>query len=239
MLPLTYRSPSTCSFSARIASAVVGADDLRVAPRRVGQRARDDVLGALVEERRAGIVLDGARRPRRLEHLVGDAPEQDPSGALGHGADGLAHLGVEAVLEPPGRRVDHAVKGHELVDVDGSHGSSSKSVSRLGRGSLGEIIGAIVDQRGSTRTVNRIGVALRARLRLAERSDARALAGARIAVAAQAPPQAAVGVEGDVAQAVAAQPADRAVQRGQRVTVTVTAAAGTRTTRTRPPALIA
>lgn len=37
------------------------------------------------------------------------------------GADGLSHLGVEAVLRRPRGRVDHAVETHELVYVDCSH----------------------------------------------------------------------------------------------------------------------
>ena len=71
---------------------VVGPDDLRVAPRRLGQRPGDDVLGGVVEERRPGVVLDRPRRPRGLEHLVGRAPEQDAPAASRDRADRLAHL---------------------------------------------------------------------------------------------------------------------------------------------------
>src|SRR5919197_2857791 len=45
---------------------VVRPDDLRVAPRRVRQRSRDDVLRRDVEEQRTGVLLHGPRRPRRL-----------------------------------------------------------------------------------------------------------------------------------------------------------------------------
>ena len=80
---------------------VVRSDDLRVAPRRLGQRARDDVLRCVVEERRARVVLDRPRRPRRLEHLVRRAAEQDALGALRDLAEPQPHLGVEAELERP------------------------------------------------------------------------------------------------------------------------------------------
>jgi len=63
------------------------------------------------------IVLHGPRRPRRLEHLVGRAPEQDASATFRDRADRLSHRGVEAVVERPRRRVDHAVEAHELVHV--------------------------------------------------------------------------------------------------------------------------
>ena len=102
-------------------AGVVRSDDLRVPPRRGRQRRGDDVLGGVVEERRPWIVLHGPRRPRRLEHLVGRASEQDAPAALRDGADGLSHLGVEAVVERPRRRVDDAVEAHELVHVDRSH----------------------------------------------------------------------------------------------------------------------
>src|SRR4029079_13393266 len=49
------------------------------------------------------------------------AAEQDGAGTAGDGREVLAHLGVEAVLERPGRRGDDAVEAHELVDVDLSH----------------------------------------------------------------------------------------------------------------------
>ena len=55
--------------------------------------AGDNVLGGVVEERRAGIVLDRPRRPRRLEHLVGRAPEQDGAGTSNECGDRLSHRG--------------------------------------------------------------------------------------------------------------------------------------------------
>src|SRR5262249_36748262 len=100
---------------------VVRPDDLRVPPGRRLQRCGDDVLRRVVEERRAGVLLDGARRPRRLEHLVGGASEQDPARRSGDRGDRLSHLRVEAVLERPGRRVDDAVEAHELVYVYCAH----------------------------------------------------------------------------------------------------------------------
>ena len=48
----------------------------------VEERRGHDVFGRVVEERRAGIILYGPLRPRRLEHLVGRAPEQDASHRL-------------------------------------------------------------------------------------------------------------------------------------------------------------
>ena len=96
---------------------VVRPDELRVPPRRGREPPGDDVLGGVVEERRPGIVIHGPGRPRRLEHLVGRAPEQDASGTFSDRADGLCHLGVEAVVERPRRRVDNAVQAHELVHV--------------------------------------------------------------------------------------------------------------------------
>jgi hypothetical protein len=56
-----------------------------------------------------------------FEHLVGPAPEQDASALTRHRRKGLSHLGVEAVVERPRRRVDHAVEAHELVYVHRSH----------------------------------------------------------------------------------------------------------------------
>src|SRR6266545_7582117 len=67
---------------------VVRPDDLRVPPRRVRERPGDDVLDGVVEERRPWIVLHGPRRPRRLEHLIGRAPEQNASGTFRERADG-------------------------------------------------------------------------------------------------------------------------------------------------------
>ena len=102
-------------------ACVVRADELRVPPARIRERRGHDVLGRVVEERRSRIVVRGARRPRRLEHLVGRPPEQDAPATCRDRADGLAHLGVEAVLECPRGRVDHAVEAHELVNADCSH----------------------------------------------------------------------------------------------------------------------
>ena len=84
-------------------------------------RRGDDVLGGVVKERRSWIVLHGPRRPRRLEHLVGRAPEQDALATLRDRAEDLFHPGIEAVVERPRRRVDDAVEAHELVHVNGSH----------------------------------------------------------------------------------------------------------------------
>ena len=100
---------------------VVGADDLRIPPGRVLERPRDDVLRRLVEERRSRVVLDRPRRPCRLEHLIRLAAEQDSLATAGHLGEQLGHLGVEAVVERPGRRLDDAVEAHELVYVDRSH----------------------------------------------------------------------------------------------------------------------
>ena len=110
---------------------IVRPEDRRVPPGRLAQLRGDDVLRRVVEERRARVVLLGPARPRRLEHLVRRAPEQDGPRALGERLDRLAHLRVEAEVERPGRRVDDAVHGHELVDEDQKpylssfHGSAS------------------------------------------------------------------------------------------------------------------
>ena len=83
--------------------------------------AGDDVLGGVVEERRSGVVLDRARRPGRLEHLVRRTAQQDAGRPAGGGGQRPDHLRVEAELGGPRRGVDDAVEGHELVDEDRSH----------------------------------------------------------------------------------------------------------------------
>ena len=103
-----------------------------------------------VTARSRGILLGGPRRPRRLEHLVRRAPEQDAPAALRDGADGLAHLRVEAVVERPRGRVDHAVEAHELMYVDLSHVHTSVAMSSVGLRCHREVIGAAL--RGTQRT---------------------------------------------------------------------------------------
>src|SRR4051812_32720522 len=96
-------------------------DDRRVVPVGLLQRARDDVLRGLVEERRAGIVLGGAPPPPPREHPVRAAPEQDARRAARQGADRLPHLGVEAVVGRPPRVLEDAVEADELVYRDLAH----------------------------------------------------------------------------------------------------------------------
>src|SRR5215208_1349251 len=60
--------------------AVVRPDDLRVLHVAFVSVAEKNVPGRVAEERCSWIVLHGWRRPGRLEHLVGLAPEQDASG---------------------------------------------------------------------------------------------------------------------------------------------------------------
>src|SRR4029450_5243987 len=86
---------------------VVRPDELRVPPRRSRERLGDDVLDRVVEERRPRIVFDGPPRPRRLEHLISGTPKQYTLTTLRDGADGLSHIGEEAVVERPRRCVDH------------------------------------------------------------------------------------------------------------------------------------
>jgi hypothetical protein len=69
----------------------------------------------------AGVVLLGTARPRRLEHLIRHAPEQDGARAVGERLDRFAHFRVETEVERPGRRVDGSVERGELVDDDPAH----------------------------------------------------------------------------------------------------------------------
>src|SRR5215204_1296916 len=62
--------------------------------------------------------------------------QQDPLRALGDSADRLSHRRMEAVLERPGRRVDHAVEAHELVHVHLSHRLTSCRCRRVDAGAL-------------------------------------------------------------------------------------------------------
>jgi hypothetical protein len=69
-----------------------------------------DVLGRVVEERRPRIVLHGPLRPRRLEHLVGPAPQLGCFRAVAAGRSariqrvpgGVMNVAVDALARPPG-----------------------------------------------------------------------------------------------------------------------------------------
>src|SRR6266568_6115474 len=80
-----------------------------------------DVLVRVVEERGAGVILGGPGGPGRLEHLVRVPPEQDRPARVRDAGDGLAHPGVERIVECPARRVDDPVERDELVYPDSSH----------------------------------------------------------------------------------------------------------------------
>jgi hypothetical protein len=110
---------------------VVRSDDLGVPPRRILQRRRHDVLHRVVEERRAGILFDRARRPCRLEHLVGVAPEENALATRRDSAEDALHPRHESIFKGPDRCINHSVEAHEFVDVDGTHSFSSALFERF------------------------------------------------------------------------------------------------------------
>src|SRR6266496_6336859 len=93
----------------------IGAKDRGVAPVRGLQRSGDDVLGRLVHERRAGVVFGGSGGPRRGELLIGAASQQNRLARSHDSANGLTHLGIERVIERPGRVADNAIQRNELM----------------------------------------------------------------------------------------------------------------------------
>ena len=64
-----------------------------------------------VRSRHAGANISCVLRPSRIVLRLPDDP-----------GDRVAHLRVEAELDGPGRRLEDAVEGDELVDCDGGHG---------------------------------------------------------------------------------------------------------------------
>src|SRR5207249_1286985 len=100
-------------------------------PLSVWKRRRDDVLRRLVHERRAGIFLSGPSRPGRGEQLVRVAPHQQRLARVHDRSDSGAHLWIERVLPRPSWIVDDAVKRHEFVYDDPSHGDPPLALGRI------------------------------------------------------------------------------------------------------------
>ena len=126
MLPGTWRSPSTSSFSLATSRDHVASDDVGVVPFRVGERAGDDVLGHAVVLVGQGALVPG---PGAGEALVGPAADQQR-----RGAERLVELVLLAILaavelEGPVAVLEvlaagglhHAVERDELGHDDPSH----------------------------------------------------------------------------------------------------------------------
>ena len=125
-------SPPSCVLAPRDLHRDVGAEDLAVVPRRVGQRARHDPFLHRVDV--VGVRVAGHRRPDRGEPLVGAPAEQQRVAAQEQLGLELPVAAVALVLagRPVLRVLDNAVERDVGRVDDASHaGQDDRAAARL------------------------------------------------------------------------------------------------------------